>query len=356
MARKKAARQRATFSQQNAWNRDHPVAGPSRIQLPISSQPQTLSQILATQQNTYAFPQSERGGAPLYPPRWVIDQNALNHGASRNDEPYAAVRNTPHGSARPRTSGPPTPPQYLPLENLDTQIMHDSPRLQTRFLTRPIGELTPHTPHSHDHRDKRTQIPQSSPSSPSQPERSVMENDLHLEFVPQLLFRDRQDHPRNSPGVDVFGSIQSDNEPPPQSQSPSPSPLPEPPPGELWIPSPHHVRDISVGSLIQCIHTYCGAQKLVIGSIEISLEHSQQLEDQINLDPPLPSIPPLMEPDAAAPNIPPNPLAESAVSAADRALMSKVRDEWMKVEVETCSSCHERWFDLEIQDGKCGKC
>ncbi|KAJ7239238.1 hypothetical protein C8J57DRAFT_1086498, partial [Mycena rebaudengoi] len=28
----------------------------------------------------------------------------------------------------------------------------------------------------------------------------------------------------------------------------------------------------------------------------------------------------------------------------------------MKVEVETCSSCHEQWFDLAIQDRKCAKC
>ncbi|KAJ7289887.1 hypothetical protein C8J57DRAFT_1046691 [Mycena rebaudengoi] len=53
---------------------------------------------------------------------------------------------------------------------------------------------------------------------------------------------------------------------------------------------------------------------------------------------------------------PGNPLAEPVVSAADKILMSKVRDEWMKVEVEACNSCHERWFDLVIKDGKCSKC
>ncbi|KAJ7268302.1 hypothetical protein C8J57DRAFT_959435, partial [Mycena rebaudengoi] len=37
-------------------------------------------------------------------------------------------------------------------------------------------------------------------------------------------------------------------------------------------------------------------------------------------------------------------------------LMSKVREEWMKVEVETCGSCHERWFDLQVKDEKCARC
>ncbi|KAJ7234336.1 hypothetical protein C8J57DRAFT_1089900, partial [Mycena rebaudengoi] len=79
----------------------------------------------------------------------------------------------------------------------------------------------------------------------------------------------------------------------------------------------------------------------------------QQLEQQVNQGIQGGPAPP-PEPDPNAPIL--APLAESAVSAADRALMSKVRDEWMKVEVETCSSCHEQWFDLEVQDGKCAKC
>ncbi|KAJ7289886.1 hypothetical protein C8J57DRAFT_1214201 [Mycena rebaudengoi] len=240
MARRKATRQKATFDQQNAWNQDHPVAGPSRIQLPISSEPRTLSQILASQQNTYAFPQSERGGVPLHPPRWVIENTAVN----RSEEPYAAVRYTPCGSACPRVSGPPTPPQNLPLENLDPQIIHNSPQLRTRFLTRPIGELTPHTPHSRDHRDKCTRIPQSSPSSPSQPGQS-MENDIHLEFVPQLLFGNRRDQ-TSSGGDDV---------------------------GDIWVKS-----------LIQYIHTSFGAQSLVTGFIGINLEHFVSVTNVLRFD------------------------------------------------------------------------
>ncbi|KAJ7855524.1 hypothetical protein B0H13DRAFT_1533970, partial [Mycena leptocephala] len=46
----------------------------------------------------------------------------------------------------------------------------------------------------------------------------------------------------------------------------------------------------------------------------------------------------------------------AAVSVQDRVLMKRVRDEWMKVELESCGTCHERWFDLNVENGRCSKC
>ncbi|KAJ7658085.1 hypothetical protein B0H14DRAFT_2425448 [Mycena olivaceomarginata] len=65
------------------------------------------------------------------------------------------------------------------------------------------------------------------------------------------------------------------------------------------------------------------------------------------LNPPL--IPPIPPP-------PVDPMAQPAVSAADKLLMDRVQLELMKIEMQTCNSCNERWFDLDVKDGKCDKC
>ncbi|KAJ7301807.1 hypothetical protein DFH08DRAFT_642671, partial [Mycena albidolilacea] len=58
------------------------------------------------------------------------------------------------------------------------------------------------------------------------------------------------------------------------------------------------------------------------------------------------------------PNPPPpvDPMAQPAVSAANKLLIDQVRLELMKIEMQTCNSCNERWFDLDVKDGKCDKC
>ncbi|KAJ7770380.1 hypothetical protein B0H14DRAFT_2273408, partial [Mycena olivaceomarginata] len=66
-----------------------------------------------------------------------------------------------------------------------------------------------------------------------------------------------------------------------------------------------------------------------------------------------PLNPPLIPP------IPPPPvglMTQPAVSATDKLLMDRVRLEWMKIEMQTCNSCNERWFDLDVKEGKCDKC
>ncbi|KAF8154323.1 hypothetical protein K438DRAFT_1622431, partial [Mycena galopus ATCC 62051] len=51
-----------------------------------------------------------------------------------------------------------------------------------------------------------------------------------------------------------------------------------------------------------------------------------------------------------------NPSAEPAVSPEDKILMDNVREKILQVQLESCDSCHERWFDLTVINGKCQKC
>ncbi|KAJ7336790.1 hypothetical protein DFH08DRAFT_643429, partial [Mycena albidolilacea] len=58
------------------------------------------------------------------------------------------------------------------------------------------------------------------------------------------------------------------------------------------------------------------------------------------------------------PNPPPpvDPMAQPAVSATNKLLIDRVQLELMKIEMQTCNSCNERGFDLDVKDGKCDKC
>ncbi|KAJ6492955.1 hypothetical protein DFH09DRAFT_947192, partial [Mycena vulgaris] len=70
---------------------------------------------------------------------------------------------------------------------------------------------------------------------------------------------------------------------------------------------------------------------------------------------PGPDEPPPSQPPPTPP-VPLHPLAEPAVSTSDKAMMDRVRGEWMKIALESCDGCDERWFDLDVKDGKCQKC
>ncbi|KAJ6603025.1 hypothetical protein B0H10DRAFT_1708649, partial [Mycena sp. CBHHK59/15] len=37
-------------------------------------------------------------------------------------------------------------------------------------------------------------------------------------------------------------------------------------------------------------------------------------------------------------------------------MMDHVREELMKIKMESCDGCDERWFDLDVKNGKCSKC
>ncbi|KAF8193692.1 hypothetical protein BJ912DRAFT_824272, partial [Pholiota molesta] len=64
---------------------------------------------------------------------------------------------------------------------------------------------------------------------------------------------------------------------------------------------------------------------------------------------------PPLDPPQNQPNI--NPLDECAVSAEEKARLDTVRRKLMEIEMETCSKCHERWFDLNVKrDSVCANC
>jgi hypothetical protein len=73
-----------------------------------------------------------------------------------------------------------------------------------------------------------------------------------------------------------------------------------------------------------------------------------QLAQQIppNGEPPIPPLIP------AVPPLPIDPIAQPAVSAADKSFMDHVRQELMKIEMQTCNACNKQWFDLDVKDGK----
>jgi hypothetical protein len=64
------------------------------------------------------------------------------------------------------------------------------------------------------------------------------------------------------------------------------------------------------------------------------------------------------QPDPAPNNDLPNhdPLTDLAVSAEERALLATARQKIMDIKMEQCNQCHEKWFDLNVQDGACAKC
>jgi glutamine synthetase type III len=50
-------------------------------------------------------------------------------------------------------------------------------------------------------------------------------------------------------------------------------------------------------------------------------------------------------------------LSDSAVSTREKELLTQVRKKLMEITLETCVSCHEKWFDLDVNAaGKCQKC
>ena len=46
----------------------------------------------------------------------------------------------------------------------------------------------------------------------------------------------------------------------------------------------------------------------------------------------------------------------SAISPEDKILLNNCREKLMAIAMESCSLCHEEWFDLEVEDGACKNC
>ncbi|KAJ3871522.1 hypothetical protein F5051DRAFT_197062 [Lentinula edodes] len=67
------------------------------------------------------------------------------------------------------------------------------------------------------------------------------------------------------------------------------------------------------------------------------------------MTPPVPPLP--------TQNAPLDPLNASAVSHEDKVLLNTVRRKVDNICMELCTHCHEKWFDLNVdQNGKCSKC
>ncbi|KAJ6620451.1 hypothetical protein B0H10DRAFT_1946006 [Mycena sp. CBHHK59/15] len=393
VAPKKANRQARRFNEQNLFHNENAVAGPSQMPMPPPSNPYTLSQILNGETSTHYFPQLPRGGVPIHPPRWAIERLDGDRPENRDGRTYPAVMHSPRGM-RECTAGPPTRPETLPLANLSNQLRQESPRLQNR-VRRDFSQLSPHTPTSRDHRGKRSRVVPQSPIAPSQSD-DPMDDTPELQIQPQQLFPD-VDHISTSQSEDVFRPMDTDDPPP---LTPTPSPPTPTPPGTppatpptmcaiwdvgrmenslilkdlLWCTKQGHWVDHGQFSGVYLYCDSCTRRRLEKAAEERAARIAAReaaalqwdLDAQMNQDypphtPPIPPdlppdepIPPDLAPDEPMP--PPNPLSEAAVSAAEKLLMKGVRDQIMEIKLETCGACHERWFDLDVQDGKCLKC
>lgn len=131
-----------------------------------------------------------------------------------------------------------------------------------------------------------------------------------------------------------------------------------------WVPS--HV----FGLQMQCAHcremhnaaAQCqraeaaAAQSLADLNMNLPLNPSPAPNAHQN---PAPASQPGMQPQ---PDSPPNnlpnhdPLTDLAVSAEEKALLATAWQKIMDIKMEQCNQCHEKWFDLNIQNGGCAKC
>jgi len=82
-----------------------------------------------------------------------------------------------------------------------------------------------------------------------------------------------------------------------------------------------------------------------------------QLAAQIGVNDPLALPQPVPEIQHDLPPSPPplwDPL--SAISPEDKILLDNCREKLMGIAMESCSLCHEEWFDLGVEDGVCKNC
>ncbi|KAK7000858.1 hypothetical protein R3P38DRAFT_1816926 [Favolaschia claudopus] len=350
----------------------------------------------------YYFPMLPRGGVPIQPPHWAVEQVP---GVDRRVQPpYAAVNRTPR-EPRTRASGSPTHPSVLPLNGLRRDIRQASPHLQ-RHAARSFNQTASQTqtPTSRDHRDKRrrTQRIQSPLQQRNRPDRSPTLSDNgqnpeeRISFVPRLLFRNEQvnNHQTGLP-ADVFGPRQMDLDQPRSpptppnrpNHRPSRPPLPRSPLGSphrrnqargsygrqphptkpdlLWCTKQSHWVHKSRFSEIFLQCDSCRNKRRAREALQRAEREAQRAARQLAglVDPPdHPPQPPNHEnpPEPPNNNNPPPvrlpPLSELAISPEDRDLIKDVRNKIMAISLESCTECHERWFDLNVIDGVCSKC
>ncbi|KAJ7879868.1 hypothetical protein B0H13DRAFT_1892031 [Mycena leptocephala] len=250
--------------------------------------------------------------------------------------------------------------------------------------TREFNELTPQSPNSRDHRGKRIRVPV--PESPLSPFRSggSMDIDPDFQIRPLQLFRNISGAQLSRLTTDVFGSspIQTPpilprrHVPPTTPNSPGrhnqarghKGKQPHPTHKDLlWCTKQGHWvhKDLFFMGFYACdrcstlrIENARARKEQAATAAAAAAALQEQLEAQIGQDPNLepPGIPPDAPPAGDEPMHIPNPLAEPAVSAADKPLMKQVRDKIMEITLEECQGCDERWFDLNVKNGNCDKC
>lgn len=123
----------------------------------------------------------------------------------------------------------------------------------------------------------------------------------------------------------------------------------------LWCSSGPHYVDVGLfGAFSTCQN--CRARRAGQRARAAAAAQNQQMQVQLEQQ----EQPPLQQPEQ--PNVPvfqnqaADPLNDLAISAEDRVLLQKVRTELMAIQLDECSHCNEKWFDMKMKNGKCSKC
>ena len=89
--------------------------------------------------------------------------------------------------------------------------------------------------------------------------------------------------------------------------------------------------------------------------------HSSLIDDtpnlfvipSINIEDFQPEFPSPFNPSASNPW---QPFQQIAISSKDQALQRKFYAELSKIQLESCPRCHEKWFNMKLENGICSKC
>lgn len=256
---------------------------------------------------------------------------------------------------------PATPPHYnLPQPMFPSSPMHiddDQPPLPAADF-----QYQPPTPPSQPVFPSFTQLMQMPnpllPSSPP-PENPPSSPLMHPSNVPHLL-------PARRIGGARATHTRTRSNPPPQAGPSHQAPLPAASNSETHrCARGHHTKPIAEFTSDDRVYATCNECRRKVRDRRASRrqeQHVQVQEAQIqgsidanlaqDVPPPAPQAPPAVPSEWSDQEN----FATRVLSAADQALVDTFRTRVQNIRVEQCSSCHEEWFDLKIDDGRCARC
>lgn len=135
-------------------------------------------------------------------------------------------------------------------------------------------------------------------------------------------------------------------------------------PTRLWCTGGKHwVESANFGKLLTCAGCRAVQRAHAAQLRDQRLAQEGQIAAQLQLVAQIgtngPQNPPLNNPPPPPPPLPPPPPPVdllSATSPEDKILLENCRNKLMSVVMESCSLCHEKWFDLDVKNGVFAHC